>query len=300
MVKGFLERLRNGEILITYGPMHTLLEEETGRNLEGHLSQWIVEHPDDSQSVFKAMYTAGCDIGNLGTQGNSRYRLRDFGLEDRVYELTLKQTQLAKEVIPENCYLAGLIGHTGTFFPPVGDMTHDELYKVYEEQIVPMLEGGVDLFILAENQTEALVVGIKVVKEHCDLPVIAQNVFYPGKKGIRTLMGYDVKSASARLEEAGADVIGSSCGGISPIGDALTLIKEMRCDKPLSIKPDAGLAQLVDGQIVQPVCPEEMAGEVPKWIAAGASIVGGCCGTSLKHIEAISAAVKGKKQAKES
>jgi len=243
------------------------------------------------------MYAAGCDIGNLGTQGNSRYRLKDFGLEDKVYELTLKQTQLAKEVTPENCYLAGLIGHTGTFFPPVGDMTVDELYKVYEEQIVPMLEGRVDLFILSENQTEAIVVGIKAVKDHCDLPVIAQNVFYSGKKGLRTLMGYDVKWASARLQEAGADVVGSSCGGISPIGDALTVVKEMRqgCDRPLAMRPDAGLVQLIDGKNVYPVTPEQMAKEVPGWIAAGASIVGGCCGASLKHIEAISAAVKGKK-----
>jgi 5-methyltetrahydrofolate--homocysteine methyltransferase len=67
------------------------------------------------------------------------------------------------------------------------------------------------------------------------------------------------------------------------------------CDKPLSIRPDAGLAQLTDGKIVQPVTPEEMAREVPGWIAAGASLVGGCCGASLEHIRLISAAAKGKK-----
>jgi len=292
MVKGFLERLRNGEVLVIYGPIHTLLEQEVGRNLEGHLSEWIVNLPREFQKVTKAMYAAGSDIGATGTQGNGRYRLRAFGLEDRLYEWTLKQVQLTKEVTPENCYVLGHLGPTGVFLEPVGDATADDLYKSYVEQIIPMLEGGVDILYCSENDTEQLVIAIKAIRDHCDLPVWAQNLFYPTKKGFRTMMGVNVKTASARLAEAGADVVGAGCGGISPIGDALAVVKEMRGDKPLSIKPDAGLAQLVDGKIVQPVFPEEMAAEVPKWIAAGASLVGGCCGTSLEHIKAISAAVK--------
>lgn len=298
MAKGMLERIKSGEILVTYGPIHTLLEQEVGRNLEGHLAEWIINHPDEFQRVLAATYAAGSDIGAAGAQGNNRYRLKDFGLEDKVYELTLKQTQLAREVTPENCYLAGHLGMTGVFLEPVGDMTVEKLYDSFVEQIIPSLEAGVDLFVLNENDTEQIAIAIKAVKDHGDLPVIARNLFYPTKRGIRTLMGVDVKTASARLQEAGADVVGAVCGGISPIGDALTSVKEMRkgCGKsqPLSIKPDAGLAQLIDGRLVQPVTPEQMAKEVPSWIAAGASVVGGCCGTSLKHVEAIAAA-RGKK-----
>jgi len=272
--RDLLERLANGEILITYGPMHTLLEEETGRNLDGHLAEWIVNHPKEFQTVLKGMYAAGCDIGMAGTQGNIRYRLREFpGLEDRLYEMTLKQVQLAREVTPEHCYLAGLLGCTGTFLEPVGDMTPDELYDAYKEVITPMLDGGVDLLIFSENDTEEIAIAIK-------------------------LMGVPAKTASARLEEAGADIIGASCGAIAnPISDALTAVKEMRkgCSKPVSVRPDAGLAQLIDGKIVQPLTPQDMAKEVPKWIAAGASLVGGCCGNSLKHIKAITEAAKGKK-----
>ena len=237
MARDLLERPRDGEVLIDTGPIHTLLEQETGRNLEGHLSEWIVNHPNEFQSVVKAQFAAGCDFGTPGTQRNGRYRLREFGLEDRLYELTLKQVQLAKEVTPENCYLVGHLGMTGRFLEPVGDMTVDELYKSFVEQTIPMLEAGVD-------------------------------------------------------------VVGALWGDIArPIGNALTTVKEMRqsCDKPLSIRPDAGLAQLIDGKIVQPLTPEEMGREVPGWIAAGASIVGGCCGTSLEYIKAITAAAKGKK-----
>jgi len=184
MARDLLERLRDSEVLIDTGPIHTLLEQETGRNLEGHLSEWIVNHPNEFQSVVKAQFAAGCDFGTPGTQGNGRYRLREFGLEDRLYELTLKQVQLAKEVTPENCYLVGHLGMTGRFLEPVGDMTVDELYKSFVEQIIPMLEAGVD-------------------------------------------------------------VVGALWGDIArPIGNALTTVKEMRqsCDKPLSIRPDAGLA----------------------------------------------------------
>lgn len=298
MATDFLKRLRDGEILVTYGPIHTLLEQEVGRNLDGHLADWIVKHPKEFQHVLAATYAAGSDIGAAGAQGNGRYRLKEFGLEDKVYQLTLKQTQLAREVTPKNCYLAGHLGMTGVFLEPVGDMAVDKLYESFVEQIIPSLEGGVNLFVLNENDTEQIAIAIKAIKDHCDLPVMARNLFYPTKKGIRTLMGVDVRTASARLSEAGADVIGAVCGGISPIGDALTVVKEMRqaCDKPLSIKPDAGLAQLINGKIVQPITPEQMAKEVPGWIAAGASIVGGCCGTGLKHVKAIADAAKGKKQ----
>jgi len=179
-------------------------------------------------------------------------------LEDRLYELTLKQVQLAKEVTPENCYLPGQVSLSGVFLEPLGEVTADELYKSYVEQIIPMLEGGVDLFFCTDNDTEEAVICIKAVRDHCDLPVIGRNFFYAGKRGIRTIMGLDVKTASARLQEVGADVVGAVCGDIArPIGNALTVVKEMRqgCDKPLLIKPDAGLAQLIDGKIVQPLTP---------------------------------------------
>jgi len=198
MAKDLLVRLANGEVLITYGPIHTLLEQETGHNLDGHLSEWIVSHPHEFQNVLKAMYAAGCDIGAAGTQGCGRYRLKEFGLEDKLYELTFRQTQLAREVTPEHCYLAGLLGCTGTFLEPVGDMIPDELYDAYKEVITPMLDGGVDLLIFSENDTEEIAIAIKVTKDLCDLPVIGQSMLYATKTGIRTLMGVPAKTASAR------------------------------------------------------------------------------------------------------
>ncbi len=298
MAKDLLDRLAAGDILVHWGPIQTLLEQEKGRNLEVHQAEWIVDHPADFQDVLEAEFEAGTDLAYAGTQGNSRYRLRDFGLEDRLYELCHRQIQLAREVTPDNCYLAGAIGLSGRFLEPVGDITAGELYKSYAEQIPPMLEGGVDFFAVIDNDTEEIAIQIKAVRDHCNLPIMASHMFWPTKKGYRTLMGVDVKTACTKLQEAGADIIGAGCGGIDPIRDALGVVKEMRqgCDKPIFIKPDAGLAQLINGKIVQPVTPQEMAKEVLKWITAGASIVGGCCGTSLEHIKAISSAVKAVKR----
>jgi len=124
------------------------------------------------------------------------------------------------------------------------------------------------------------------------MPVIARNIFYAGKKGFRTMDGWDPKTASARLQEAGAEVIGTSCGLMTKSLDtsewypaATALLKEIRqgTDKPLMIQPDPGIPQIINGKTVWPASAEEMASEVLNWVNIGARIVGGCCGSSLEH-----------------
>ena len=308
MQGGFLERLKKGELMVADGPVHTILEQEQGRPLEGQLGQWIVDNQDKFQAVVKQTIEAGCDLAHAGTQGNGKYRLdvykEELGISsekevlDKVYETTFEATRLTKEVTPEHCYVMGTIGISGRFLEPAGDMSFDEAYDSFKEQIIPMIDGGVDVIRIVENDTEQVVIAIKAAKDLCDLPVIGQNVFYPGKRGIRTLMGVEVKTATARLAEGGADVIGAVCGDVSPIGDALDTVKEMReaCDKPLLMKPNPGMAELINNQIVWPVTPQEMAEQISDWIDAGASIVGGCCGASLDHLRLISAVVESKKK----
>ena len=143
---------------------------------------------------------------------------------------------------------------------------------------------------------------IKALKEHYpDVPVIARGLFYTGKKGFRTLMGLDPKTVAAKFHEAGAEVIGFSCGLMSKSEDAseyyraaTTLIKEMRqgTDRYLIALPNAGLARLVNDKTVYPATPEMMASEVLNWIDAGARLVGGCCGTGLEHGRRVSAVLR--------
>lgn len=291
-----LHRLHNtDDVLLHYFPLHSELV-DWGKDMESHLSEWIVTHANEFQDALAKSYDAGCDFGSTSTQAASPWRAEVFGLRHKVREHNYVSAKLAREVTPPDRYLAGFVSSTNpNFLEPLGTLTEAEVYEGYQEQIAPLLEGGVDLIMVVGNHLAAGVIAIRLAKDLADVPVVAQNVFYAGKRGYRTMMGEDVATASRRVLEAGADIVGASCGLMKQPEDkadrrgyyecATSLVQEMRasCDGILSIQPNAGLAQLVDGQTVYPASPDELAAEAPNWIDAGARIVGGCCGTNLEH-----------------
>jgi len=302
MVMDLMSRLRNtNDVLVYFNSTQTFLVDEYGKPMEEHLSVWIVDHPKEFQDALRRMYATGHDIASIGTQAANRFRAKPFGqaVIDRTYELNYRPAELAREVTPEGCYAVGLMGTTmQDFLQPLGNLTREEVHQGYLEQAKGLVDGGVDAIAIAGDDTEATVIAIGAVKEYRpDTPVIARNLFYVTKKGFRTLMGFDPKQAFTRLHEAGAEVIGFSCGLMTKSPDpadyypgATALIKEMRkcTDRYLIALPNAGEARLVEGQTVYPATPEMMAGEVSNWIDAGARLVGGCCGTGLEHGKQIS------------
>jgi len=300
----FLERIRS-EVLVGWPALHTMLA-DWGKDLESHLSEWVIRHPREFQDALRQSYAAGSDIGVTATQASNPFRAKPFGIDDRIFELNYYSAKLAKEVTPKNHYLCGHISSSNPdFLEPVGNMTVDEVYEGYERQVVALIEGGVDLFSVGGTQLDVQVVIIKVIKDLTDFPIIAASVFFKGKKGFRTMMGIDPETASRRLQEAGADVVGFTCGLLtqSPHAsdwypEASNLIGEIRKGYKgyMTVRPDAGVAQLIKGETVYPATPDDLAKVVPDWIDAGVRIIGGCCGTSLEHIKAISAVVKAKKQ----
>ena len=305
MSPDLIHRLRStGDVLMHYAPLHSLLA-DWGKPLEAHLSEWIVAHPDAYQEALTQSFEAGCDLASTSTQASSPWRAEVFGLRERVHELNYKSASLAREVMPKDRYLAGFVSITNPdFLEPAGDLTADEVYDGYKEQISALLEGGADLIMIVGNQLDTGMIAIKVAKDIADVPVIAQNVYYAGAKGFRTMMGYDPATGTARLAEAGADVVGASCGlmregettrGHTHYYEAATeLVRQMKdaFDGLISIQPNAGMARLVDGVTVYPATPDEMAAEVGSWMDAGARIVGGCCGTSLEHYRRVSPIVR--------
>lgn len=293
----FLERIgATQDILLHYYPLHSALA-DWGKDLESHLSEWIINHPDAYQESIVPSLEAGCDIISTSTQAASPWRAAVFGLRDRIHEYNYHSARLAREVVPEGRYLAGFVSDTNPdFLEPLGSLTAREVKEGYKEQISVLLEGGVDLIMIVGNHLEEKLIAIQAAKNLSNKPVVAQNVFYQGAMGFRTMMGLDPIEASARLEDSGVDVIGASCGLMKREEDAYAyyegataLLLQMRkgTGKPLSIQPNAGMARLVNGHTVYPASPLEMANEVPNWIAAGARILGGCCGTSLEHYRAI-------------
>ena len=300
MPTDFLERLRS-EVLIAWMPLQTFLVEEYRKPMEQHLSVWVLDHPDEFQEAIRRSYDAGCDMTHTATQASSPFRSKPFGTEilDRIYELNYKSAKLAKEVMPKDHYVIGNVSHSNPdFLEPVGNMTYEEVYEGYKEQISGLVEGGVDILHISGNHIEEGIIAIKVARDLCDLPIIGFDVFYPSKKGFRSQMGNSPIESAAKFQEADADIVGTMCGLMTKSEDtsgwypaATALVKEMRqgCSKPLSIMPDPGIPQIVAGKTVWPASPEEMAREVLNWVHSGARIVGGCCGTSLEHYKAISA-----------
>ena len=295
-----LDRLRTtDEVLLHYFPLHSALA-AWGKPLEVHLSQWIVEHPDQYQDALLKSFEAGCDLASTSTQAGSPWRAEVFGLRDRVHELNYQSARLAREIMPPDRFLAGFVSSTNPdFLEPLGSLAPSAVYDGYKEQISALLEGGVDNIMIVGNHLEESVIAVRVAKDLASVPVTVQNVFYHGLTGFRTMMGHDVATATKRAAEAGADIVGASCGlmreGASTPGKtgyyeaATSLVREMRSSYSglLSIQPNAGMAQILDGETNYPASSEEMAGEVGAWIRAGARIVGGCCGSSLDHYRAI-------------
>jgi 5-methyltetrahydrofolate--homocysteine methyltransferase len=297
MAMTFMERLRNtDDVLVHFGPIPTFLAAEYGYPLEEHVSVWIVDHPEEFQDACRRIYASGHDSIQIGTQSASPFRSRPFGkeVEDRVYELNYRTAELTREVTPEDHYSVGIIGTTTPdFLEPLGNMTYDEVYQGYMGQIKGLVEGKVDVIAVTGNEIEQTEIVIKAIKErYPDIPIIARNIFYAGKKGFRTWAGLDPQAATVRLHKTDAEVIGAACGLMTKSLDtsewypaATALLKEIRqgTDKYIMIQPDPGQPQLVNGKTVWPVSPEEMASEVMNWVNVGARIVGGCCGTGLEH-----------------
>ncbi len=288
-MSGFLQKLKT-EVLIDSGPLSTNLARR-GYDETGSSSWWVVNHPDVYQDLLKAFLDVGCDIA-LDASAN-RLRLKRHGLQDKTREINYKVTKLAREVTPNNRYLVSVLTATDLFLPPIGDTSVDEVYESYVEQVVIAEDVGVDLFRITGSDIEQTGLAVKAVKDNSKLPIVGVFYFNPTPKSFRTMMGIDPTTAARKLEEFGVDVVGTMCGDTS-YEETTAVLREMgaACSKYLWAKPNAGTPQLINGKTVHPATPEEMANEAPNWVAAGARVIGGCCGTTPEHIAKVVAVLK--------
>ncbi len=301
MGKSLLSRLKEG-ILIADGAMGTMLQSRglgTGECPE----QWNISHREEVQAIHRAYLRAGCNLILTNTFGGNRFKLKKFGLENRAGDFNVTGAKIAKEAIEQvplsNTYtqplfVLGDVGPTGEFMEPVGSVKLEEFYQVFKEQILALVEGGIDAVIVETmSSLEECQAAVRAAKENSNLPVIVSMSFDPGKRGFRTMMGVDIPTMVKGLSESGVDVIGTNCGGIG-LEEMAEVIKEMRMltDKPLMAQPNAGKPMLLEGKTVYNESPEAMAAQVEELIKAGANIIGGCCGTTPEHMAKIVQAVR--------
>jgi len=294
-MKPILERLAAGEILVCDGAMGTFLQDK-GLQPGDCPELWCVDRPGDVRDIHRGYRVAGSDLVECNSFGGSRYKLTHYGLQDRVAEINRAAAALAREVAGSDQYVLGSVGPTGEFMAPLGLESEEDFYQAFKVQIAALREGGADAVII-ETMTaldEALA-AVRAAKDVGGLVVITSFTFDPQYAGgYATMMGVTPAAYAVQAAAAGADIIGTNCGtGPDHMIEVVKLLRAAVPDVPIMAMPNAGMPELDrEGRTVFRESPEEMAGKVPKLLAAGANIIGGCCGTTPAHIAAIKAALR--------
>lgn len=284
MTKLEFRNLTNNRIVILDGACGTNLQ-KAGMPVGVCPEQWILEHPEIMKQLQQDYITAGTNILYAPTFTGNRIKLAEYGLENRLVEINTKLVELSKEAAGDTAYVAGDLTMTGQQLYPLGELLFEDLVTIYKEQAKALYEAGVDLFIIETmmslQETRAAVIAIQ---ETCSLPVMASLTFEADGK---TLFGTDPKTAVIVLQSLGVDAVGLNCS-TGPLA-MLEIVEEMYAyaNIPILSKPNAGLPELENGRTVYKSSPEEFASAMEKLIQAGACIVGGCCGTTPAHIEAL-------------
>lgn len=287
----FRIRLRRRPLLLD-GAMGTLLFSR-GIPQRACLDELVLTRPEVVSTIHREYLEAGADAIETDTFGANRFRLAEYGLEKTVCEMNRRAVQLARqarETAGRDALIAGSIGPLG----PIGKMAtrpHPGIARAaFREQIEGLLEGGVDLLVFETfERLEALLAAIEEARRACDLPVIAHMTF---AEDLVAGDGTTPEAAAAALTAAGVDAIGVNCGaGPLVCIEALARTGPPTAAVARSILPNAGLPQRIEGQFVYSAGPEYFAGVLPQMLAAGARIVGGCCGTTPEHTRAMRTAI---------
>ncbi|WP_105618269.1 homocysteine S-methyltransferase family protein [Vallitalea okinawensis] len=245
--------------------------------------KWAVENPEVLIDMQRAYINAGSQIIYTFTFGGNSIKLADYNLESEVYEINKELAILAKKAAGSEALVAGDLAPTGQYIRPVGKLSFEEVVDAYKAQVRGLLDGGVDLFVIETMMDlQEARAAVLAVKESCDLPIMVSMTF---EENGRTLTGTDPVSAVITLQSMGVDVVGCNC---STGPDAmLAIINEMKpyAKVPLLVKPNAGLPQLIDGNTVFSMKEEEFADYTRGLVEAGATYVGGCCGTNPSYIK---------------
>ena len=254
-----------------------------------------IDHPEVVQHIHEAYIEAGATIIETNTFGASRLKLDHYGLEDRVEELNTAAVRIAKKAAGTRAKVAGSMGPTGRFISPLGDLDFEDAYACFKEQASALAKAGVDFFIIETCiDIQEMRAALLAAKEAAPkIPVICQLTYSDDG---RTVTGTDPQSAATILSHMGANIIGVNCSlGPEQLVPVVKILAE-NCSCPISVQPNAGMPQLVDGVTHFPMGPEDFGSWAPKLLEAGATYLGGCCGTTPAHIKALAAALKNAKE----
>lgn len=279
-----IDQIKKGKVLVSDGAWGTFLQQK-GLKLGECPEEWNITHPDEVFDIAKSYIDAGADMIETNSFGGSNFKVEKYGLGNKVFELNKAAAEISRKAAGDK-FVIGSVGPTGKILM-MGDVTEEELYDAFKEQVKGLEAGGVDA-IMIETMTDLdeARLAIRAAKENTNCEVFCTMTFDKTVQGeFRTMMGVSPTEMVTTLIDAGADLIGANCG--NGIADMIGVVEEIRktnAEIPVLVHANAGMPHYHDGQTVFPETPDEMAVLVPKIIAAGANVIGGCCGTSPGHI----------------
>ncbi len=294
-MSGLVDAL-NDRVLLCDGAMGTQLQ-LAGLESGGCGEAWNLDHPDRVEQIQRAYVNAGADCVITNTFGASRIMLERHG-EARVWEINLAGVRIARRAFDDHPgFVLGGIGPFGGILAPLGEGDPDEVRAAFVEQAAALVQGGVDAIII-ETQTalEELEIAVCAAQQAGPPAVIASLAYdkFRDSDEVRTMMGVGPERAASFLVALGVDVIAFNCGADVDIALGASIVERLRdeTDLPIMAQPNAGTPVLENLQTVYRQTPSDMAAGVPGLVAAGAGIVGGCCGSTPAHIAAFRAVLE--------
>ena len=244
---------------------------------------WALEHPEVVLKLQRAYAEAGSRIVYAPTFSANRIGLSMHGLQERLVELNTKLLALTREAVGDHVYVAGDVTTTGKMLEPRGEITYQELYDVYKEQIRVLSDGGADL-IVAETMldVEETLVVLDAAQSVCDLPVMCSLTLEADGSAV---YGGSAVEMVESLQEMGADAVGLNCSVGPDQLEAVVASMKRVAKVPVLAKPNAGMPEIDEkGEAHYSMSPEHFASSVKRLVECGAQLVGGCCGTDPEYI----------------
>jgi 5-methyltetrahydrofolate--homocysteine methyltransferase len=292
-MKTICQKIAEGKILISDGAWGTFLQKK-GLSTSECPEAWCLSRRADVLDIAQSYIAAGADMIETNSFGGNRIKLAQYGLQNKAKEINLAAAAISREAAGKELHVIASMGPTGKLLM-MGEVSEQEMFDAYAEQARALEDGGADsLCIETMSALDEAEIAVKAARENTACEVICTFTFQKTVDNqFRTMMGVSPTDMAAALLAAGAHSIGSNCG--NGIQGMIPIVKELRAVAPkipILVHANAGLPVLKGSAVTYPETPEIMAQSVAALIAAGANIIGGCCGTTPEHIRAMAEAVK--------